>query len=88
MSDMADDFRALKAHNKEQRQGRAEVNIEQLKALGIPAHEQSQNVYRVDTERGAVMYYPTTGKWQHRGAVERGTVQQFKDWLKKKHYLS
>lgn len=86
MGDMAEDLNALKQYKKEQRQARAEVNIEKLKELGIPATEQSKNVFRVETIHGAVMYYPPSGKWQHRGRVERGTLEQFRDWLKN-HYL-
>lgn len=87
MGDMADDFRALKQFHKERREKRAEVNIEQLKVLGIPAQEQSRNVFRIDTIHGAVMFYPPSGKWQHRGRVMKGTLEQFRDWLKKNHYL-
>jgi hypothetical protein len=87
MGDSAEDFRALSAYLKEKRQNRANVNIADLQKLGIPAREQSLNVYRVDGRQGAVMYYPTSSKWQHRGRVYWGTVVDFRGWLKKNHYL-
>jgi len=88
MGDMAEEMNALKAYHKEKRQEKAVVNIARLQELGIPAREQSKNVFRVDTAHGAVMYYPPSNKWQHRGKVHRGDVSSFQGWLKKQGYSS
>ena len=88
MGDMADDMNALKAYHKEKREARAVVNIGKLKQMGIPAREQSKNVFRIDTQYGAVMYYPSSAKWQHRGKVHWGDVDSFKGWLINQGYLS
>jgi hypothetical protein len=87
MGDSAEDFRALKEYHKERRQNCADANIVEMKKLGIPAVEQDKNVYRIDGKFGAVMYYPTSSKWQHKGRVYRGTPSDFKLWLKKGHWL-
>lgn len=87
MGDMADTMNALKAYHKEKREAKAKVNISKLERMGIPAREQSKNVFRIDTEHGAVMYYPPSNKWQHRGKVHRGDVQAFKGWLQNNRYL-
>jgi len=87
MGDMAEDMNALKAYHKEQREARAVVNIAKLEEMGIPAHEQSENVFRIDTQYGAVMYYPPSNKWQHRGKVHRGNLDSFKGWLINRGYL-
>lgn len=79
--------RGFRSQREAVRATKADSNIEQLKALQIPAYEQSKNVYRVDTANGAVMYYPTSGSWQHRGRTLRGDVLAFRAWLKKKHML-
>ena len=87
MGDMVEEMQALKQLRKERRQANAEVNIEQLLALHIVATEQSKNVFRIDTLEGAVMYYPPSGKWQHRGRVMMGDVIEFRDWLRRKHFI-
>ena len=87
MGDMREEFDALKEHHKNEREARAAVNIESLGKLGIPAYEQSKNVYRVDTTAGAVMYYPTSSKWQHRGRTMRGDTSAFHGWLKKQRLI-
>lgn len=84
---MAEEMNALKAYHKEQRAHRAVINIDRLKELGIPAREQSKNVFRVDTEHGAVMYYPPSNKWQHRGRTYKGDVISFQGWLKNQRYI-
>lgn len=87
MGDMAEDFRALKEYHKERRAEKATVNVAKLEELGIPAREQSKNVFRIDTEHGAVMYYPPSNKWQHRGKVHRGDIKSFHGWLKNHGYI-
>ena len=82
MGDMADVFNDLKKHKKEQRAIRAESNAGRLAALGINAYEQSKNVFRIGIgEREVVMYYASSGKWQHRGRVHQGSPAQLKTWL-------
>ncbi len=87
MGDMVEEMNALKAYHKEKREERAVINISKLKQLGIPAREQSKNVFRIDTEYGAVMYYPPSNKWQHRGRVHRGDLDSFKTWLHRNRYI-
>lgn len=88
MGDMREEFDALKAYHKERRAERASVNIAQLQELGVPAVEQSKNVFRVQTCDGAVMYYPASNKWQHRGKVFLGVVLDFQGWLRNRGYLA
>ena len=87
MGDMREEFDALRAHKREQREARAVVNIESLKVLGIPAIEQSKNVFRVNTKHGAVMYYPPSGKWQHKGKVMHGDCTALQGWLRNRGML-
>ena len=87
MGDMREEFDALKAHLKKRREQKATVNIAKLAELGIPAHEQSKNVFRVQTPDSAVMYYPPSNKWQHRGKVFHGDVAAFHNWLRDRGYL-
>lgn len=82
VGDMREEFDALRAHKREQREARAVVNTESLRVLGVPATEQSKNVFWVNTPHGAVMYYPTSGKWQHKGKVMWGNVQALQGWLR------
>ena len=83
MGDMTEEFEALRAWKREQREERAAVNITKLKELGVNALEQSKNVFRVNTPVGAVMYYVSSGKWQHRGSVHWGNAQSFANCVKK-----
>lgn len=64
-----------------------EIDLDLLHQLNIPAREQGKNVFRVDTQFGAVVYYPSSGKWQHRGRTIQGDLRAFRDWLKLKHFL-
>ena len=87
MSDATEGYRDLKEAQTYWKTEQAVVNLEALKQLGIEVYEQSKNVFRMDTQHGAVMYYPTTGVWQHKGRTTRGSVQDFRTWLKNKHFL-
>ena len=87
MGDTAAVFNDLKEHKCEQREARAAVNAQALAKLGIPAREQSKNVFRIDTEYGVVMYYVSSNTWQHKGKVARGTAQDLKNWLNKRSML-
>jgi len=87
VSDTIEDYKALKEARKTWKEEAAVSNLESLKQLGILMIEQSKNVFRMDTTQGAVMYYPGTGSWQHRGRINRGSVQDFRTWLKNKHFL-
>jgi hypothetical protein len=81
MGDMAEVFSDLRKARKEEREVRATVNISKLQELRIPAFEQSKNVFRIDTEQGAVMYYPSSATWQHKGKIMRGNTRALKDWI-------
>jgi len=81
MGDMGDAFRDHREHMKERREKRTVANAEALAKLGILAREQSKNVFRVDTERGAVMYYPGSNTWQHKGKTYHGNVNDFAGWV-------
>ena len=82
-SETIEDYQALTEARKNWKNEVAAVNVELLKSMNIPAYEQSKNVFRIDTSQGAVMYYPTSGKWQHKGKTLRGDVKAFRDFLKK-----
>ena len=85
--ELADDMNALKAYHKEKREARAVVNIASLAALGIPAREQSKNVFRIEHDREVCMYYPSSGKWQCKGQVFWGTPEKLKGWLMNRGFL-
>ena len=81
MGDMAAVFNDMKAATNERREKRAKLNSEELVKRGIPAVEQSKNVFRVVTHAGAVMYYPGSNSWQFRGKLYRGGITQFQNWI-------
>ena len=82
MGDMREEFDALKAHTASRKAARLAMNTTLMETLGVPAVEQSKGVWRVDTPAGAVMYYPATNCWQHKGKVCRGDAQAFAAWYK------
>lgn len=86
MGDMREEFDALKEVKASRKAARLAMNSERLTALGVPAVEQSKGVWRVATPAGAVMYYPATNCWQHKGKVCRGDVQAFAAWFKKQSF--
>lgn len=80
---MAEEMNALKAYCKERKQTRACNVVAQLQELKIPAYEQSKNVWRIDTEQGAIMVYPSSSKWVHKNRTFRGSMGELKLYLKK-----
>lgn len=81
MGDMAAVFNDLRKAKQEQRAKRSEINMQTLHELGITAQEQSKNVFRIETEYGVVMYYPSSSCWQCKGKIVRGNVQRLRAWL-------
>lgn len=60
------------------------VTEESLHQLGIPAQEQSKNVFRIEFgDRQTAMYYPTSGKWQYRGKTHRGSPEELGQWFQR-----
>lgn len=58
-------------------------NLSALLEAKVPFQVQSKTVIRIDTEQGAVMYYPRANKWQHRGRCHMGDSRSFVDWVKR-----
>lgn len=85
MGDMAEIFNDMKAAAKERREERGMVETAKLAALGIRATEQSKFVFRIEVERGTVMYYPSGGTWQFKGKVRRGSAEHLLTYLKREH---
>ncbi len=80
MGELFRDWDKMKAERKAKRH---DHNVEVLLSEAeIPAREQSKNVWRVDTPAGAVMYYPATNCWQHKGKTMRGDVHAFVAWFR------
>ena len=55
--------------------------IKLLQQAGRQVAEQGKGVYRVDTTWGAVMYYPHSGHWLHRGRKFPGAQAELLEWL-------
>ena len=87
MGDMREEFAALKERTKERKAVRFDHNLEVVAAAkDIPIKYQSSGVYRVDTPAGAVMYYPATNCWQHKGKTYRGDGKAFTEWYRKQTF--
>lgn len=86
MGDMREEFDLLKVVKASRKANRLGMNVEFMTKHGVPAVEQSKGVWRVDTAAGAVMYYPATNCWQHKGKVCRGDAQAFAAWFKKQTF--
>ena len=79
MGDMAEDFRFLSAQLKLRRKNRAEKATQKLaefsERYGIT--ETQENVFKAVTPFGAVMFYSSSGKTQHKGSMSVGGVENF-----------
>lgn len=64
------------------RPNKSKVKLEDLIKLGIDASEPSKNVFRIETSIGSVMYYPSSGKWQHKTKTYNGTVEELNKWIR------
>ena len=81
MGDMKDYFSELDAQRRAQKASNAIENKTKLSELRIIAVETSDNVFRLNTRDGTVMFYPSTCKWQHKGKVYHGNADKLKAWL-------
>jgi hypothetical protein len=84
MSDEIEVLNALKAEQRNRRDHKAVINADVLKASKLPFIEQSKNVFRSDLRAGVVMYYASSDKWQHRGKVYQGTIEELITWIRNK----
>jgi len=53
-----------------------------LALSGIPFTEVSKEVFKVETQYGATVYYPKHAKWIHRGKTRKGDLQAFSQWVR------
>ena len=76
-------YKAMNDDTKSRKAVRLGQNIAALRATGLAFTERSENVWRMDTEWGAVMYYPATNTFQHKGKTGHGDVPSLVRWLHK-----
>lgn len=77
-----EEAREIRQHRRDVRMKRAGVAADLLKKHNIPAIEQSRNVFRIDSDAGTIMYYPSSKKWQLKTKTFRGSFEAFLNFLK------
>lgn len=55
-----------------------------LRGMGLAFTQSGKGVYRLNTPHGAVMYYATRSRWQHRGRTATGTPEEMRQWLRQR----
>lgn len=80
MSDMGDDFRALREHSQEKRAGNRESSAEILKRAGVDFTVHNRGAHLIVRHGGIrVDFWPGTGKWSSRGGRnDRGVFKLLK----------
>lgn len=77
MGDCAEDFKALKAYHKDKKAARQAENLKALQCSGLSYSTDSSGSIHVQTDKGKVIFYPTTNKYQHRDKVFYGDALAF-----------
>lgn len=76
MSDLADDFRALKEHRrkeKEKRHSDSSEAREQIRREALDVEEKNNGLHWiVRTEKETIDFWPTSGRWMVRGNKAQG----------------
>lgn len=85
MGEAIEYFRDMNEYRKQERADLMDANIASLKTSGIDFTEQSKGVIRITVERGVVMYYPSSNKWQYKGKVMHGGVPALVAYLLNQH---
>lgn len=88
MGEMIEVYKNLKAHRRSERKIREEENLRQCAGLGIRVHPWQDGIQRIELERGQVMYYACSDKWQFRGKTFKGGPTKLKEWLDAQGYFS
>lgn len=80
MSDMGDDFRALREHNQAQRAQNRESSAEILKRAGVAFVSRNRGAHLIVKHNGIrVDFWPGTGKWSSAGGrTSRGVFELLK----------
>lgn len=77
MGDMGDYWRDLKPELKKRREKHVKSMgtsaLRNVEKLGFPfTHYESNHQFAIETNKGIVDYWGTTGTWMHRRSVKRG----------------
>ena len=89
MTDMMDDFAALKQLHRQQRAERSVRNVLTINASGLTfTYKRAENVYLFRERDGpSCDFYPASGRWKHNSSSprwHRGGATAFINWYRKR----
>ena len=82
-SEIALAFKFKKEIDKERKEKNIKASLEVLKNHGINCNMDFNNAsVKLKSSVGTVMFYPSTGRWQHKNKTYSGGAKSFIGWLK------
>lgn len=74
MGDCGDDFKALSEYHRQKKRDRQTENMQRMQASGLVYSTDTSGSLHIYTDKGKVIFYPTTNKFQHKGKVRYGNA--------------
>lgn len=82
MGDCGEDFKALSAYRKEKKKDRHEDNKSHMIKCGLCYQVDASGSMHFETDKGKVIFYPTTNKYQHKGSVRYGSAKAAEKYIR------
>jgi len=82
MGDCGDDFKALREHNRERKNDNLERNKAHMISCGLSYNVDSSGSMYFATDKGTVVFYPTTNKYQHKSKVRYGSAPTCEKYIR------
>lgn len=74
MGDCGEDYSAQRELNRQRKMQRQEENCKYLSTSGLVYDTDASGSMHFATDKGKVIFYPTTNKFQHKGKVRYGNA--------------
>lgn len=85
MSDMAEDFKAMREHRQDQHRKWFEENMKVLEGIPFKSTNFGHTLlFRPPTYTTIADFYPSTGRWRSQGKTYSGGGKAFLNWLREK----
>lgn len=72
MGDCGEDFKAFGEYKKQQKEERKNSNLSHMQSCGLIYTADASGSLHFKTRKGKVVFYPSTGRFQHGSGVFRG----------------
>lgn len=82
MGDCGEDYSALRELNRERKAQRQDENHKYFSSAGLTYDVDASGSMHFATDKGKVIFYPTTNKYQHKGRVRYGNAAACEKYIR------